>query len=96
MIAQVVIFTLKTPELRKEFLELTEQMVAWLYQQPGFVSYDLIEGDNAWSDRLVWQSLEDEKRGREAFLDTATARKMLECVDVDFRSVTGEAVVIGK
>lgn len=96
MIAQVVIFTLKTPELRQEFLALTERMAAWLYQQPGFVSYDLIEGDNTWSDRLVWQSQEDEQRGRTAFLHTPLAASMLECIAADFRSITGVVTVIGK
>jgi quinol monooxygenase YgiN len=92
MIAQIVVFKLKAPELREQFLEATSEMAAWLYQQPGFVSYELIEGEQSWSDRLVWQTREDEARGRNAFFNTGIAARILQCVDHDFRSATGEII----
>jgi hypothetical protein len=93
MIAQIVIFKLKAPEMRELFLKATDEMATWLYQQPGFVSYDLVEGDDVWSDRLVWTSRGDELRGRNAFFETEIARRLLQCVDPDFRSMTGEITV---
>ncbi len=90
MIAQIVIFKLIAPELRDTFLELTAEMATWLHQQAGFISYDLVEGDTAWSDRLVWKTREDEERGRLSFFNTEIAKKMFACVDPNFRSVIGE------
>lgn len=90
MIAQIVIFKLKAPELRDTFLALTAEMAAWLHQQPGFISYDLVEGDTAWSDRLIWKTREEEERGRLLFFSTDIAKKMFACVDPDFHSVVGE------
>lgn len=94
MFAQIVIFKLKAPELRDKFLSLTAEMAAWLHQQPGFISYDLVESETAWSDRLVWKTREHEERGRTVFLSTDLAKKMLRCVEPDYRSVAGELLAI--
>ncbi|MGZ5780845.1 MAG: hypothetical protein ACXWIN_07815 [Burkholderiaceae bacterium] len=90
MIAQIVIFKLKAPKLRGAFLEATKEMLAWLHRQPGFISYELVEGENVWSGRLVLETCDDEARGRDAFFSTNIACKILQCVDSDFRSVTSE------
>jgi hypothetical protein len=90
MIAQVVFFRLKTAAARERFLELTQQLVSWLQHQPGFISYDLVEGEHAWSDRLVWQTAEHAQRANDFFLRYDLGKEMLKCVNPDIQSVMGK------
>jgi len=53
MFVQIVKFKLKPDSSRESFLELTEQMVAWLKIQDGFIAYELYEGSEFWSDRIA-------------------------------------------
>jgi quinol monooxygenase YgiN len=91
---QIVTFKLKPASSRQLFVELTEQMVAWLKGQTGFIAYELYEGNHCWSARIVWQSEANARSGLAAFLATDVANKMRALVECDYQSFFGEAVVI--
>jgi quinol monooxygenase YgiN len=93
MHAQIVTFRLKPGCSRETFLALTEQMATWLKDQAGFVAYELYEGVECWTDRIVWASEASAREGLDRFRATAMAPKLMQCVENDFSSFFGNAVV---
>jgi quinol monooxygenase YgiN len=95
MYVQIVKFKLKPNASRDEFLLLTERMVDWLKIQDGFVAYELYEGDEWWSDRLVWESDADAQDGLAEFLDTELAAHIISKVEPDYSSFFGHVLIQG-
>ena len=93
MHVQIVKFKLKPDTSRETFIELTEQMLAWLNSADGFVTYELYEGSEYWCDRIAWKSDKHAQEGLKAFRRTATAKQMIPLVESDYSSFFGEAVV---
>lgn len=93
MHAQIVTFRLKPGCSREMFLELSEQMAAWLKDQAGFVAYELYEGAEGWADRIVWETAASAREGRAGFRRTTLAQKIMHCVENDYSSFLGNAVV---
>ena len=93
MFVQIVKFKLKTDVSRESFLDLTAQTVSWLKNRTGFIAYELYEGAEFWSDRLVWTNQEAAQNGRNDFLTTDIAKKMLHFVEDGYSSFFGQVVV---
>ncbi len=92
MFVQIVTSKLKEHTSRDHFLRLTAQMYSWLREQPGFVGYELYEGADAWTDRLVWDNQECATKGEQNFLATDIAKQFLELVEPDYQSFFGQAI----
>lgn len=92
MHVQIVRFRLCPGASRDTFLELTNQMIAWLKKQEGFVAYELYEGVDWWSDRIAWESGAHARDGLQAFLGTAMAEQMLALVESGHSTFFGRAV----
>jgi len=92
MHVQIVKFKLKPSSSREQFLVLTSQMIAVLKEMEGFMAYELYEGSECWSDRIVWKSEKHAKDGLNAFLSTAIAKQIIPLVESDHSSFFGEVV----
>lgn len=92
MYAQIVKFKLKPESSRELFLKLTEEMISWLKEQDGFVAYELYQGSDCWSDRIVWHTEQQARVGRQIFLSTNIVKQMLDLVENDFSSFFGEVI----
>ena len=93
MYAQIVKFKLKADSSRELFIELAGEMVSWFRGRRGFVAYELYEGDEFWTDRIVWEDKIYAEEGLEAFLSTAMAKRLLGMIEGDFSSFFGQVVV---
>lgn len=93
MYVQIVNFKLRPDTSCAAFLELTEQMIAWLKNQDGFVAYELYKGADCWLDRIAWKSAKHAQDGLSEFLSTEIAQLMLPLVESDYNSFFGEAIV---
>lgn len=93
MFVQIVKFKLKPDSSRESFLELTEQMVAWLKIQDGFIAYELYEGSEFWSDRIAWNDQSFAQEGLKEFLSTAIAKNLVHLVKDGHSSFFGQSVV---
>ena len=92
MFVQIVKFKLKPDTSRESFLELTEQMVAWLKNKDGFIAYELYEGSEFWSDRIVWNAQCFAQEGLKDFLSSAIAKKLVHLVEDGYNSFSGQVV----
>ena len=93
MFVQIVKFKLRSDVSREAFLDLTEQMIAWLKNKTGFIAYELYEGSDFWSDRIAWENQESAQDSLKDFLTTAIAQKMIHLVEDGYSSFFGQAVV---
>lgn len=93
MYAQIVKFNLKPESSRELFLKLTEEMIGWLKGQDGFVAYEVYEGPDGWLDRIVWNTEQHAKDGRNKFITTDVAKQMLTLVENDYSRFFGEVVL---
>ena len=89
MLVQIVISRLREEANREEFVNLTRAMVNWLEHQPGFISYELYEGERGWADRIVWSGPEVARAANSAFGKTPIGRRMAELVDPNYRGFMG-------
>ena len=92
MHVQIVRFKLKPSTQLEAFLQLTEQMIAWLKTRNGFLAYELYEGSEWWSDRIAWKNEECAQYGLQEFLNTTIAEEMRLLVEDDYTSFFGEVV----
>jgi hypothetical protein len=89
IIVQVVISRLRSDASRDEFLRLTREMRSWLGGQPGFLPYELYEGERGWADRILWSDEESARAANFAFGTTEIGRRMGQLVDPDYRGFRG-------
>ena len=92
MFVQIVKFKLKPDTSRELFLDLTEQMVAWLKSKDGFIAYELYEGSELWSDRISWDDQSSAQNGLKEFLKTAIAKDLVHLVEDGSSSFFGQVV----
>ncbi len=92
MHVQIVKFKLKPDSSREIFLELTEQMIKWLKERRGFISYELYDGGDCWSDRITWENAQAARDALKAFLTTSVAGQLISLVESNYSSFFGEAV----
>lgn len=93
MFVQIVQFKLKPDASRVLFLNLTQRMLLWLQARPGFVAYELYEGDACWSDRITWKDQASAQKGLADFLATPIAAQLIPLVEDDYSSFFGQAVI---
>ena len=93
MYVQVVKFALKPGASSQHFLALTEEMLAWLKQQEGFLGYELYEENGVWLDRVVWQNKTAGEAGLRNFLTTPLAAKIIEFVEDEPQVFFGKPVL---
>jgi quinol monooxygenase YgiN len=93
MFVQIVTFKLKPDVSREMFIQHSGRMVAWLKSRKGFIAYELYEGIEFWSDRIVWHDKIDAEAGLKDFLSTDVARQIMSLVEDDYSSFMGNAVV---
>ncbi|KAF0812027.1 hypothetical protein IGB42_03569 [Andreprevotia sp. IGB-42] len=72
-------------------MQLIEQMVAWLQQQPGFCAYEFYQGEHDCLDRLAWHTQADCIAGALAFMRTEMAAQLMALCDDDISVFFGEA-----
>jgi quinol monooxygenase YgiN len=84
-VLELVVFTLRERASRAEFLDAEASMAAWLREQPGFLSYDLLLGDD--SDTWVfigwWQTMARAKAAADAAMTALATAPMLALIDFD-------------
>lgn len=93
MFVQIVQFKLKSDASRVLFLNLTQRMLLWLQARPGFVAYELYEGDAYWSDRITWKDQASAQNGQADFLTTTIAAQLTPLVAESHSSFFGQAVM---
>ncbi|GGP26549.1 hypothetical protein [Silvimonas amylolytica] len=94
MFVQLVQSRLKDPNAHDVFLALTQDMLAWLRVQAGFVAYELYEGDGYFFDRLVWEDESCCRAAADRFMETGTAFSMLALVQPEIHTLFGEEIVV--
>ncbi len=92
MFVQIVKFRLRPDAPRKSFVDLAQQMIAWLESRPGFIAYELYEGSGCWSDRIAWKDQACAETGLREFLATEIAKQITPLVADGSSSFFGEAV----
>lgn len=91
-IAVIVTSRLREPESgRDEFLALSEATQAWMQAQPGFLRYELFEGNGAWIDTMLWADATAAEAGNRAFSATEIAQRFARIVEPDFHAFMGAA-----
>ncbi len=78
------------------FLELSRRTKAWLEAQPGFLRYELFEGDGTWTDTMLWDSGSAALAGNRAFARTPLAAAYANIVEPDHRGFAGAAVSLSE
>lgn len=86
---QIVVFRLVPDADREAFLRVTEQLVDWLREQPGFVGYQLYEGQQDWADRLEWDTSAHAEQARRNFTATEVYADLITYLADDYRSMIG-------
>ncbi len=93
MFVQLVQSRLKDPNSYDVFVSLTNDMLAWLRVQAGFVAYEMYEGDGYFFDRLVWEDEASCRNAADRFMDTGTAFSMLALLQPEIHTLFGEEVM---
>lgn len=79
---EMVLFRLKPGIDRDSMRTVSDQANAWLRQQPGFLSREVLEDESGqWVDMLRWASLDEALAAAEAFIDTPVAAAYMALVD---------------
>jgi hypothetical protein len=82
-VLELVVFKLNEGVSRDEFLETVDPVSAWVAEQPGFISRDLVydaEGDR-WIDVLWWRSMEDAKAAAERAVTSTSCQPMFALIE---------------
>jgi hypothetical protein len=84
-VLELVVFTLRAGSSRSEFLATAASMDAWLAEQPGFLSYDLLLGDDGdtWVFVGWWRTMAEAKAAADAALAAPGTAPMLALIDFD-------------
>ena len=88
----LIVSRLVDASMRPRFLELSARFERWLTEQPGFLSYEVVDGGRTMADRIEWSSIADAERGNVAFAITDISAAFAEIV-ADYRATLGHVVV---
>jgi Antibiotic biosynthesis monooxygenase len=82
-VLEVVVFTLRDGASRGDFLATEAAMDAWLHEQPGFQSYDLLLGDDGdtWAFIGWWRTMADARAAGNAAMTAPGTAPMLALID---------------
>ena len=91
----IVTVRLKAAASRDRFLQLGREVKAWLERQPGFVRYELFEGDDGrWTDVMTWASPEAMELGHQALGSSDVTNGFDELIEPEHTSFLGQAVAL--
>jgi hypothetical protein len=84
-VLELVVFTLRAGASRSEFLATKAPMAAWLREQPGFLSYDLLLGHDGdtWVFTGWWRTLAEAKAAADAAMTAAATAAMFALIDFE-------------
>ncbi len=84
-VLELVVFTLREGGSRNEFLATEASMDAWLGEQPGFLSSDLVLGDDGdtWVFVGWWRTMAEAKAAADVALSARETAPMLALIDFD-------------
>lgn len=84
-VLELVVFTLREGASRGELVSTEPSMDAWLREQPGFLSYDLVLGDDGGTWVFVgwWRTMADAKAAADAAMTAPGTAPMLALIDFD-------------
>lgn len=82
-VLELVVFTLREGASRGEFLATEASMDAWLREQPGFLSHDLLLGDDGdtWVFIGWWRTMAEAKVAADAAMTAPGTAPMLTLID---------------
>jgi len=82
LIVEVVLFRLQDGVTDGEFLQQAAIVQAWVEQQPGFISRELLKTpDQQWLDTLRWTSLELAEKAAAEILNDDHCKPFLDMID---------------
>jgi hypothetical protein len=82
-VLELVVFKLNDGATRDDLLATVDAVSAWIAEQPGFISRDLVhngEGDR-WIEVIWWRSLEDAKAAAERAMSSTACAPMFGLID---------------
>lgn len=91
-ITQIVISKLRNTQDREKFLSLSQQMLAWFFNQDGFISYEIYENDLNWADKIVYRDKQSAEQINCAFGKTDIYQKMIQLVQPDYCGFLGTQI----
>ena len=84
-VLELVVYTLAEGVSRERFLDANDAASAWIGEQPGFVSRELVydaEG-NRWVDVVWWETGEDARTAAELSLTSESCAPMFSLIDLE-------------
>jgi hypothetical protein len=91
----IVTTKLRPGASRERFLELARGVKAWLAGQPGFLRYELFEGDDGrWTDTMTWASEETMELGHQALGTSDITNGFDELIEPEHVSFIGKALAL--
>jgi hypothetical protein len=91
----MVTVKLKAGASRERFVELGHKVKAWLERQPGFVRYQIFEGDDGrWTDIMTWADAETMELGHQALGSSDVTDGFDELIEPEHTSFIGLAVAL--
>ncbi len=83
-ILELGVFRLKDGVTREQFLGTVDAVSEWAGEQPGFVSRDLVEGDDGqWADVVWWETRDDAEAATAAAYMSDRCLAMFGMIDMD-------------
>jgi hypothetical protein len=84
-VLELVIFELKDGVSREQFLSTDGAATAWMSQQPGFVSHELLYDAEAdrWVELAWWKTMNDAQRAAEQAMTSESCAPMFALIDID-------------
>lgn len=82
LVVEVVLFRVKEGVADAAFLQEAAVTQAWIEQQPGFISRELLKTpDNQWLDTVRWMSLEFAEQAAARLLDDEHCKPFVSMID---------------
>ena len=84
-VLELVVFKLKDGISREQFLATDDAVTAWITQQPGFVSHELLydaEGDR-WVELAWWKTMNEAKTAAERAMASESCAPMFALIDME-------------
>jgi hypothetical protein len=84
-ILELVVFMLREGVSRERFLGTVDAVSAWIAQQPGFISRELVhdtEGDR-WIDVVWWTTMDEARAAAELAMSSKSCAPMFGLIDME-------------
>ncbi len=83
-VLELVVFKLGEGVTREQFLATNDGVSAWIREQPGFLSRDLVHdaGGDRWVDVVWWETMEQAHAAAELSMTSDSCRPMFAQIDM--------------